>query len=124
MKFMHLQITCYRAVPYRILSRVCGWLLSKQLPPLIRPMVYNYYASRYNCNLEEAAHEDLTVYKSLAEFFCRPLKDGVRPVSKVDCIVSNLFVCRLNYAGGRLDQLKYLGIFDFHNSKGQIQDIA
>jgi len=87
-------------------------------------MVYNYYASRYNCNLEEAAHEDLTVYKSLAEFFCRPLKDGVRPVSKVDCIVSNLFVCRLNYAGGRLDQLKYLGIFDFHNSKGQIQDIA
>jgi len=90
MKFVLLQVTCYRAVPLRILSRVWGWLLSKQLPPLIRPLVYNYYASTYNCNLEEAAHEDLTVYKSLAEFFCRPLKDGVRPVNKVDCIVSNL----------------------------------
>jgi len=82
------EITCYRAVPLRVLSRVWGWLLSKQLPPLIRPLVYNYYASTYNCNLEEAAHDDLTVYKSLAEFFCRPLKDGVRPVNEVDCIVS------------------------------------
>lgn len=82
------EITCYRAVPRRIMSRVWGWVLSKQLPPLIRPLVYNCYASKYSCNLEEAAHEDLTVYKSLAEFFCRPLKDGIRPVNKVDCIVS------------------------------------
>jgi len=89
MKYVPLQITCYRAVPLRVLSRVWGWLLSKQLPPLVRPLVYNYYASTYNCNLEEAAHDDLTVYKSLAEFFCRPLKDGVRPVNEVDCIVSN-----------------------------------
>ncbi|GFG36744.1 hypothetical protein Cfor_09447 [Coptotermes formosanus] len=82
------EITCYRAVPLRILSRVWGWVMSKQLPPSIRPLVYNYYASTFNCNLEEAAHEDLTVYKSLAEFFCRPLKDGIRPVSDIDCIVS------------------------------------
>lgn len=54
-------------------------------------MVYNYYAFTYNCNLEEAAHDDLRMYRSLAEFFSRPLKDGVRPVNEVDCIVSNLF---------------------------------
>lgn len=82
------EVTCYRAVPLRILSRVWGWIMNKQLPASLRPWLYSYYASTFGCNLEEAAHEDLKAYRSLAEFFCRPLKDGVRPVSEVDCIVS------------------------------------
>lgn len=88
---MHYQITCYRAVPLRILSRLWGWIMNKQLPASVRPWLYNHYASTFGCNLEEAAHEDLKAYKSLAEFFCRPLKDGVRPINEVDCIVSNFF---------------------------------
>ncbi|XP_021927861.1 phosphatidylserine decarboxylase proenzyme, mitochondrial isoform X2 [Zootermopsis nevadensis] len=82
------EITCYRAVPLRMLSRIWGWITNKQLPLSVRPFVYNYYASTFGCNLQEAAYEDLTSYKSLAEFFCRPLKDGVRPIDKIDCIVS------------------------------------
>ncbi|XP_069684838.1 phosphatidylserine decarboxylase proenzyme, mitochondrial isoform X2 [Periplaneta americana] len=82
------EITCYRAVPLRALSRIWGWITNKELPPSIRPWLYTYYASTFGCNLKEAAHDDLTTYKSLAEFFCRPLKDGVRPVDENDCIVS------------------------------------
>jgi hypothetical protein len=89
-----LQITCYRAVPLRIVSRAWGWIMSKQVPVSVRPWLYNCYASAFGCNLQEAAYEDLTAYKSLAEFFCRPLKDGVRPIDKVDCIVS-IFFCGL-----------------------------
>jgi phosphatidylserine decarboxylase len=36
------------------------------------------------CDLQEAAYENLTAYKGLAEFFSRPLKHGVQPVDKVN----------------------------------------
>lgn len=107
---MHLQITCYRAVPLRIFSRMWGWITNRQLPLSVRPWLYNYYASTFGCNLQEAAHEDLTAYRSLAEFFCRPLKDGVRPIDEVDCIVSNLFVSPLGHVGGRGNQVQHRSV--------------
>ncbi|KAJ9591930.1 hypothetical protein L9F63_001532, partial [Diploptera punctata] len=68
--------------------RAWGWIANKELPTSMRPWLYGYYASTFGCNLEEAANQDLKTYRSLAEFFCRSLKDGVRPVNQDDCIVS------------------------------------
>jgi phosphatidylserine decarboxylase len=67
-----------------------GWITNIKSSASFRPWVYNYCASAFGCDLQEAAYEDRTAYKVLAEFFSRPLKDAVQTVEKVDCIVSNL----------------------------------
>jgi phosphatidylserine decarboxylase len=84
------QITCYRAVLLRVLNRMWAWITNLKLPTSFRPWVHNYYTSAFGCDLQEAAHENLTAHKGLAEFFSRLLKDCVHPVDKVDFIVSNL----------------------------------
>ncbi|XP_063229688.1 phosphatidylserine decarboxylase proenzyme, mitochondrial isoform X2 [Bacillus rossius redtenbacheri] len=74
------QVTCYRAIPLRSLSRMWGWMMNKELPASLRPWFFSAYASVFGCNLEEAINEDLRSYATFAEFFCRQLKEGVRPI--------------------------------------------
>ncbi|XP_066990979.1 phosphatidylserine decarboxylase proenzyme, mitochondrial isoform X2 [Anabrus simplex] len=82
------EVTCYRSVPLRVFSRGWGWVSSRELPVKLRPLLYSKYISLFNVNLEEAASDDLTSYPTLGDFFCRPLKDGVRPIDCTDCVVS------------------------------------
>ncbi|KAJ8888886.1 hypothetical protein PR048_008380 [Dryococelus australis] len=81
------QVACYRAVPLRSLSRMWGWMMNKELPASLRPWFFSAYASVFGCNLEEAVNEDLRSYNTFAEFFCRQLKEGVRPIEAA-CVVS------------------------------------
>lgn len=82
-----LQITCYRAVPLRAMSRAWGWISSQHVPLSIRCWLYTRFANIYGVNIDEAAHS-LEHYSSLCEFFIRPLKEGSRPVAEFESVVS------------------------------------
>lgn len=79
-------------LPLRAASRFWGWIHHIDLPHPVRKPLLNLYASKFGCNLEEAIVEDLTLYKSLGEFFSRQLKKEVRPVHPGDCLVSNFLI--------------------------------
>uniref|UniRef100_A0A1B6CIS0 Phosphatidylserine decarboxylase proenzyme, mitochondrial n=1 Tax=Clastoptera arizonana TaxID=38151 RepID=A0A1B6CIS0_9HEMI len=81
------EITCYRAIPCRALSRAWGWVSDCKIHPRLRKWVYGQYASMYAVNLDEMS-ADLTDYPSLAQFFTRELKSGVRPIDTTKCLVS------------------------------------
>jgi len=51
-----------------------------ELPRPIRPYVYRFYSGMFGVDLDEARECDLTCFPTLADFFCRELKDGVRPI--------------------------------------------
>jgi len=77
----------YAMLPLRILSRFAGKILSTTIPEKLRPKIYKAYAKKFGCNLDEMLDEDLTHYKSIAEFFYRKIKPEVRPVNrKVDLV--------------------------------------
>ncbi|KAJ8958309.1 hypothetical protein NQ318_017455 [Aromia moschata] len=82
------EINCYCMLPLRTVSRWWGWLADKELPTYLRPPIYKLYATTFGVNISEALHEDLTSYPSLADFFARPLKEGVRQVDQSSCLVS------------------------------------
>ena len=72
----------YAMLPLRIISRFSGKLLNLNIPEKYRAKVYRAYAKKYGCNLDEMLDEDLTHYKSIAEFFYRKIKPEVRPIDK------------------------------------------
>ncbi|EEB14131.1 Phosphatidylserine decarboxylase proenzyme, putative [Pediculus humanus corporis] len=71
------------------MSRLWGAITNIDLPVFIRPKIYSLYASSFGVNLDECEVQDLTRYKSLSEFFIRPLREECRPIdSDHRCIVS------------------------------------
>ncbi|KAL1505820.1 hypothetical protein ABEB36_005293 [Hypothenemus hampei] len=82
------EINCYCFLPLRSISRCWGYLADKKLPEFARPLVYETYAKAFGVNLDEALHGDLKHYPSLADFFARPLKEGVRIIDKDNPLVS------------------------------------
>ncbi|RZC43127.1 phosphatidylserine decarboxylase proenzyme [Asbolus verrucosus] len=82
------EIDCYCMLPLRTISRWWGWIADKQLPEFLRPLVYGLYANTFGVNLSEALHEDLRSYPSLADFFARALKDGIRKIDYDSALVS------------------------------------
>ncbi|XP_034247513.1 phosphatidylserine decarboxylase proenzyme, mitochondrial [Thrips palmi] len=103
------EVTCYRMIPLRASSRAWGWLTNLELPRSIRPWVYGMYADMFGCKIHEAEVEDLTCYPSLSDFFCRQLKDNVRPIDPFHSIVSPADGRILNFGrvdGCHVDQVK------------------
>ncbi|XP_020263536.1 phosphatidylserine decarboxylase proenzyme 1, mitochondrial [Asparagus officinalis] len=77
-----------RLLPLRSVSRFWGFLMSLEIPVLLRPSVYKAWARAFHSNLEEASLP-LENYASLQEFFIRSLKEGSRPVDPdPNCLVS------------------------------------
>ncbi|KAG7888538.1 hypothetical protein KL936_003750 [Ogataea polymorpha] len=70
----------YSRLPLNSLSRLWGQLNSIDLPVWLRSPSFKLYSLIFGVNLEEMADPDLTHYKNLAEFFCRPIKPEKRPV--------------------------------------------
>ena len=79
------------ALPLRNMSRLWGYVNSLELPVWFRPYSFKLYANIFGCNLDEIEHQDLTVYKSLGDFFYRRLKPGARPVD--DAILVGFVLC-------------------------------
>jgi len=82
------EITCYRMMPWKSVSRVWGWVNNIDLPPWARERVLTWYVNAFDCDLNEAEVGDLTAYRNLGEFFRRDLKAGLRPVDPNSSVVS------------------------------------
>ncbi|XP_070573095.1 phosphatidylserine decarboxylase proenzyme, mitochondrial-like isoform X2 [Ptychodera flava] len=82
------RLNLYRKIPLRFLSRLWGQVNNVEVPEWLRMPIYQLYVWLFNCNISEAAIEDLKYYKNLQEFFRRQLKPSVRPVDKERCVVS------------------------------------
>ncbi|MEE2887569.1 MAG: archaetidylserine decarboxylase [Planctomycetota bacterium] len=75
------------ALPKFLLSRTTGLLTRTRLPHALRPRLYRWFARRYGVDLDEVDGE-LEDFESLAKFFCRSLKRGVRPIAEGEPLVS------------------------------------
>jgi phosphatidylserine decarboxylase len=82
------EITCYRLMPLRALSRVWGWAMEKEVPVWARSPLFSWYATAFGCDLSEAQEPDLAAYTSLGNFFGRSLKHDARPINVKDSLVS------------------------------------
>jgi len=78
----------YAMLPLRILSRFAGKLMNITIPEKYREKIYKSYAKSFGCHLDEMLDEDLTHYKSIAQFFYRRIKPSVRPINKNVDLVS------------------------------------
>lgn len=82
------QSRVYCSLPLRIMSRCWGWLAACYMPNPLRPYIYGWYSSIFKVNIDEALYPDYNHYTSLAEFFTRPLKEGVRIIDANSPLVS------------------------------------
>jgi phosphatidylserine decarboxylase len=73
----------------RLRSKIIGSLMEKDLSVSMREPIYRAYANVTGVNLSEIRYP-LDSYRSVQEFFTRPLKKGVRPMETTDplCLVS------------------------------------
>ena len=67
-------------LPKQALTQLAGKLASAQAGRLTTSFI-QWFANRYNVNMEEAADPDLRNYRSFNDFFTRPLGPGVRPLA-------------------------------------------
>ena len=79
-KASHLEVSMYRVLPLRTMSRLWGWINDIELPISMRTFILKSYTNAFGCNLDEADMDDLREYKNLGEFFRRSLKPGLRPI--------------------------------------------
>lgn len=95
------------ALPKVPLSRACGWLASSPLPRSLRPGFYAWFARRYGASLEEIDGA-LDSFRSLQQFFRRPLRDGARPVAASALVwpCDGRIVTCGPVVGGRIAQVK------------------
>ncbi|UXI14194.1 phosphatidylserine decarboxylase proenzyme-like [Sarcoptes scabiei] len=105
-----LEVSIYKLLPLRTISRFWGWINSIELPYPVRIPILKSYAKAFGCDLNEAFIQDLNEYKNLSEFFRRELKPGLRPIAGCpDDIVSPCDGSVLNVGSaqnGLLEQVK------------------
>lgn len=65
--------------PHIFISRMAGKIANCKAP-WFKNTFTQWFAKRYQVNMEEAAQPNLTAYANFNEFFTRPLKDGARPL--------------------------------------------
>ncbi|XP_050088441.1 phosphatidylserine decarboxylase proenzyme, mitochondrial isoform X2 [Anopheles aquasalis] len=78
----------YCSLPLRFMSRCWGWVADRKVPTPARPVVYGLYSHTFGVKMEEAAAADFKEYRSIGEFFTRPLKEDARPIDPTTCFVS------------------------------------
>lgn len=66
----------------RMRSRWFGSLTEAYLPVALRSPAYRLFAWQYGANLDEVRYP-LDSFRTFNDFFCRPLRDGVRPIADV-----------------------------------------
>ena len=103
-----LFISALRLLPKNALSRLAGALTRWRAPAPIRVAAMRAFARRYGIDLTECP--DLEAYRSFGEFFARPLRPGLRPISPGERVVASPVdgaVSETGVAdGGRLVQAK------------------
>ncbi|XP_035904101.1 phosphatidylserine decarboxylase proenzyme, mitochondrial isoform X1 [Anopheles stephensi] len=82
------QAKMYCSLPLRLMSRCWGWMADRKVPKPVRPMIYGLYSTTFGVKMEEAAADNFKEYRSLGEFFTRPLKEDARPIDPKTSFVS------------------------------------
>jgi phosphatidylserine decarboxylase len=68
------------SLPKVALSRTCGYLCSRPLPPGVRTRLFRWFARRYGADLADV-DGDVGRFRSMQEFFRRPLRAGARAIA-------------------------------------------
>ncbi|MDY6919098.1 MAG: archaetidylserine decarboxylase [Pseudomonadota bacterium] len=76
-----LQVLPQYAVPQHLLSRAIG-LLAESRWPLVKNAFIRFFLRRYGIDMSLALEENPDNYASFNEFFTRPLKPEVRPITE------------------------------------------
>uniref|UniRef100_A0A6T6MJ28 phosphatidylserine decarboxylase n=1 Tax=Rhodosorus marinus TaxID=101924 RepID=A0A6T6MJ28_9RHOD len=105
----HYEQNVYRALPLRFFSRVVGQAAQVRIPSVVREPLYGSFCKATGCKLEEA-EKAANEYRNFSEFFCRRLKEGVRPISHAGVLVSpcdgQIVSCGRVAVAGRIEQVK------------------
>ena len=119
------QVTCYKSLPLRHVSRLWGAVNDIHLPNIVRRWVLGTYVRTFGCDLTEAENSDLDSYENLGQFFRRRLKDGVRVVQEGECLVSPCDGKVLHWGqvgnGGLVEQVKGVS-YKLEHFLGQSKD--
>ncbi|MGV3346828.1 archaetidylserine decarboxylase [Enterobacteriaceae bacterium LUAb1] len=67
-------------LPKKWLTELAGWGASKQAGPLTR-IIINLFIWFYHVDMSEAQNPDTASYRTFNDFFVRPLRDDVRPIT-------------------------------------------
>ena len=83
-----LIVNVLSVLPRARLARFMGWLTRRRLPRLLHRWLLRWFVSHYRVDMAEA-EGGIDDYPSLAEFFVRDLKPGMRPLcTDADAVVS------------------------------------
>ncbi len=95
------------SLPKVALSRLCGLACSTPLPTAVRRRLFQWFARRYGAELGEV-DGDLASFRSLQEFFRRPLRPGSRAVAATPLVwpCDGRIVTTGAIHGGRIEQVK------------------
>jgi len=119
------QVTCYKSLPLRHVSRLWGAVNDIHLPTTVRRWVLGAYVRTFGCDLTEAENSDLDSYENLGQFFRRRLKEGVRIVQEGECLVSPCDGKVLHWGqvgnGGLVEQVKGVS-YKLEHFLGQSKD--
>lgn len=86
-RFPFPQLTLFRQLPARILSRWWGQVMETPLPRWLRRPLLGGYVWLFGCNMREAKQERVEDYESFAALFTRELKRGARPITSQQQLV-------------------------------------
>lgn len=103
----HLRRLLLSSLPKVALSRACGRLCSTPLPAALRPRLFRWFAHRYGADLTEVDGE-LASFRSLQEFFRRPLRASARPIAATALVwpCDGRIVTSGSLTGNRIEQVK------------------
>merc|ERR1711974_179237 len=101
----------FKMLPTRWCSRAWGSMCNTYIPEVVRKPLFHGYSRWFNCNLDEAVVNDVTLYQTFNEFFIRKLKTGARFVDPASTLVSPADATvtsfgEMAYEDLKLDQIK------------------
>jgi len=102
--FPPLSIQQQYLLPKKLLTVLMGKLAGLRAGPLTHAVIRRFVA-RYRVDMSEAADPRIESYATFNDFFTRPLKDGVRPVSDAP------FVCPVDAAISQYGPIEHDQIF-------------
>ncbi|KAE9549052.1 hypothetical protein FO519_007736 [Halicephalobus sp. NKZ332] len=109
-------------------QRFIGFLSKVYIPYQFRPLIIGTYARWHKTKMDEAIEPDLHFYPSLSDWFGRPLKPELRPISDAELVsptdgevmqlgeVENFRICEVK--GYDYDIRDFLGPVDFKTTPG------
>jgi phosphatidylserine decarboxylase len=102
--FPPLAIQQQYLLPKKLLTRLMGGLAGMQAGALTHATIRKFVA-KYKVNMAEAADPRIESYKSFNEFFTRPLRGGVRPLSEAP------FICPVDAAISQFGPIEHDQLF-------------